>query len=183
MALLRRKKSSKPGTKISSATIITSCMQIYGDLKGSDTIHIDGAVYGDISVDNTFVIGKSGFVKGNVVAKHAIINGTLEGSIICDSLEVMQTGKVSEEVRAREIIIDGTLKGTATGTEKIEILESALVETDQVRSKNITVNGKLTGKIVAKNLLKIGHHGKVQGEIEADNVKVLEGGKIEDISQ
>ena len=94
-----RRNKIKP-KKISSATIITACMEITGDLKGTDTIHVDGKVIGDISVENTLVIGKNGHVTGHVKAKNAIINGELQGSLVCDTLEVMKTGKLSKLVQA-----------------------------------------------------------------------------------
>ena len=180
MALLRRKKKKSRATpKINSATIITSCMEITGELKGSDTLHIDGTVLGNVSVSNILVIGKSGYIKGNVYAKHAIINGKLEGSIMCDTLEVMQEGELSQEARAKEITIDGTVEGMITAVDKINLLEHAIVHADQIRSKKIIVNGKLTGEVVATNVLRIGPTGQVSGEINAKKVELAPGALLE----
>ncbi|MDM5271035.1 polymer-forming cytoskeletal protein [Sulfurovum sp. zt1-1] len=179
MALFRRKKKSRPTPKINSATIITSCMEITGELKGSDTVHIDGTVIGNVSVSNILVIGKSGYIKGNVYAKHAIINGKLEGSIMCDTLEIMEEGQLSQEARAKEITIDGSVDGIITAVDKINLLEHAIVNTEQIRSKNITVDGKLTGEVVASKLLRIGTNGQVSGEINAKRVELAPGAKLD----
>ncbi len=118
-----RRKKVKPN-KISSATIITSCMEITGNLKGTDTIHIDGKVVGDISVENTLVIGKNGHVIGNVKAKNAIINGELRGTLTCDTLEIMKTGKLSPVLHVKHLILDGMIEGEVTGVESIKILKN-----------------------------------------------------------
>jgi len=118
-----RRKKIKPN-KITSATIITACMEITGNLKGTDTIHIDGKVVGDISVENTLVIGKSGVVIGNVKARNAIINGELQGSLTCDRLEIMKTGKLSQVLHVKHLILDGMIEGEVTGVESIKILKN-----------------------------------------------------------
>ena len=119
----RRNKIKK--AKISSATIITACMEVTGNLKGTDTIHIDGKVIGDISVENTLVIGRTGVVIGNVKAKNAIINGELQGSLTCDTLEILKTGKLSNVLHVKHLIIDGAIEGELSGVESISILKNA----------------------------------------------------------
>ena len=178
MAFLGGKKKEAKSTKISSATIITSCMEVTGNLKGTDTVHIDGKVTGDISVDNTLVIGKSGIVIGDVKAKNAIINGELQGSITCDTLEVMQTGKLSKEVQAKNLIIDGHVEGNIVGDETITILENGILKVSGLHGKTIKVNGTVDGKVTATELLEIENKGSVKGEISVKNIKTAEGGKM-----
>lgn len=179
MAFLGSKKNDNSSSdKISSATIITSCMTVTGNLKGSDTVHIDGTVNGDIIVDNTLVIGKMGVVHGEVKAKNAIINGELEGSIICDTLEVMSTGKISKEVQAKTMKLDGLVKGNVIALERVEVMENGNLKVDQIESKVISVHGSITGKIVASELLDIGSRGSVEGEISVKSIKTAEGGKM-----
>jgi cytoskeletal protein CcmA (bactofilin family) len=164
--------------KISSATIITSCMQITGNLDGTDTIHIDGHVKGDITVSNTVVIGKSGIVEGHIEAKHVIINGELNGSIRCENLEVMRTGKVSKSIEANILILDGTIDGEILASDNIKVLENANIHATKLKSKNITVNGKINGAVIASGLLTIGSKGFVEGQITVKNIKTEEGGRM-----
>lgn len=183
MALFGEKKEKKAPTiiksdKISSATIITSCMQVTGNLDGSDTIHIDGHVKGDITVSNTVVIGKSGVVEGYIEAKHVIINGELKGSIRCENLEVMKTGRVSKSIEANIIIIDGIIDGVILATTNIKVLENANIKATNLKSKNITVNGKIKGVVIASELLAIGSKGFVEGQITVKNIRTEEGGRM-----
>ncbi len=178
MAFLGGGSKAKKADKITSATIITSCMEITGNLQGTDTIHIDGKIRGNIEVSNTLVIGKTGSVIGDIKAKNAIINGEVTGSITCDQLEVMQTGKVSNDVHAKNLTIDGTLTGIIIGLESINILDNANVKADSLQSKTITVNGSVKGKVIATELLDIGSKGSVEGEISVKNIKTAEGGRM-----
>ena len=178
MALLGGRKKERKSDKINSATIITSCMEVTGNLQGSDTVHIDGTVTGDITVSNTLVIGKTGLVVGEVKAKNAIINGELQGSLVCDELEVMQTGKLSKEVQAKNLILDGSVEGNIIGLESINVLENGKLKVAKVQSKTITVNGSIEGKVIATELLDIATKGSVQGEISVKNIKTAEGGRM-----
>ena len=184
MALFGEKKTKNTGKsiaksdKISSATIITSCMKVTGNLDGTDTIHIDGHVIGNINVNNTLVIGKSGIVEGDIEAKHVIINGELKGTIKCENLEVMQTGKVSRYVEAKYLILDGTIDGDITGHESIQALENSNIHAISLKSKKITVHGQIQGTVIASEILEIGHKGFVEGQITVKNIKTEEGGRM-----
>ncbi len=184
MALFGEKKTKKTSkstlksNKISSATIITSCMKVTGNLDGSDTIHIDGHVIGNITVSNTLVIGKSGMVEGKIEAKHVIINGELQGMIKCENLEVMQTGKVSKFVEAKYLELDGTIDGEIIGLESIKVLENASIHTTSLKSKTISVHGKIQGTVIASEILEIGSKGSVEGQITVKNIKTEEGGRM-----
>jgi len=183
MAIFGDKKAKKQAKttksdKISSATIITSCMKVTGNLDGSDTIHIDGHVIGNITVSNTLVIGKSGMVEGDIEAKHVIINGELKGTIKCENLEVMQTGKVSRYIEAKHLILDGIIDGDITGHEDIKVLENANIHAVSLKSKTITVNGQIQGTVIASEILEIGRKGFVEGKITVKNIKTEEGGRM-----
>ncbi|NOR55333.1 MAG: hypothetical protein GQ531_03935 [Sulfurovum sp.] len=180
MALLR-KKTDKKTTKIdklSSASIITSCTKVQGDFVGGDTIHIDGNVIGNITVTNTVVIGKSGVVEGNVEAKHVIINGQLKGSVKCEKLEVLTSGKVSKYIEGKELILEGDITGDITGHESIDVLEKSTVHAICIKSKKITVAGKIKGTVLASELLEIKAKGFVEGQISAKSIKTEEGGRM-----
>jgi len=159
-----------------STTIITSCMNIEGNIKGCGTIHIDGTVHGDLNIDESVVIGKSGVVYGNVHSKKVMVSGKLKGSLSCDILEVTQTGSISNKIEAREIISDGTLEATLLASDLIHITQNGKVETEKMESKHIVVNGHIVGSVIASELLEINKDGQVKGEMTVKKIKVAEGG-------
>jgi len=174
----KNNKTITPSSKISSATIITSCMTVNGDFQGTDTIHVDGTIQGNISVTNTLVIGKSGMVEGNIEAKHVIINGELNGTVKCENLEVMQTGKVSNKIEAKHLVLDGIVDGDITAEESIEVLVNSKINATKLKSKTITVNGLVNGTLIATELLEIQSKGFVKGTITVKNIKTEEGGRV-----
>lgn len=179
MALFGKNESTTVEVKPSgskSTTIITSCMAIQGDIKGCGTIHIDGTVDGNLDIEDTIVIGKSGVVNGNISAKKIMISGTLKGTLNCDLLEITQTGVVSHKITAKKIVSDGKLNATLVATEMIHITQNGRVETDKMQSKHMLVNGQIVGNIIASELLEINKEGQVKGEMTVKKLKVTEGG-------
>lgn len=181
MALFSGKKDSRVKNKdsnINTATIVTACTEITGDLKGSDTIHVDGTLHGNIVVDNMIVIGMSGIVNGNIKAQKVMVSGNVKGSITCDDLEIMQSGKVSHKIDADKIILDGEVEGEIFAKTSINILKNGHIKTNLLKSRTIITNGSIEGKIIATELLEVGKDGFVQGEIVVKNIKTQEGGRM-----
>ncbi|MEA1953511.1 MAG: polymer-forming cytoskeletal protein [Campylobacterota bacterium] len=170
------KKSTGTSVSTHSTTIITKCMNIKGDIEGCGTIHIDGIVHGDLTIEDSVVIGVSGKVYGNIKSKKVIISGLLEGSIACTTLEVTKTGNVSDKIDAVDIISDGTLKATIYAEKSIHIKSNGNVETEGIEAKNIIVNGLITGDITVSELLEISKDGQVKGTMRVKKIKVTEGG-------
>jgi cytoskeletal protein CcmA (bactofilin family) len=172
-------KSSK--TEISksnahSTTIITACMNINGNIEGCGMIHIDGTVHGDLTIDETVVIGASGSVYGNIKSKKVIVSGKLEGSVSCNLLEITQTGIVSDKIVAKEIIADGTVDATLIADDIIRVTENGNITTEHLQSKHVIVNGHINGNVTASELLEINKDGEVKGKMVVKKIKVTEGG-------
>jgi len=159
-----------------STTIVTKCTEIKGDIKGCGTIHIDGIIHGDVDVEESVIIGESGIVYGNIKSKNVVLSGKLEGSIICNRLEVMQSGSISDRVDAKEMVADGLLEAVILVENSIHITDNGRVETEQMQSKHIIVNGLISGNIIASELLEINKNGKVKGKMIVKKIKVTEGG-------
>ncbi len=76
-------------------------------IKGSDSIRIDGSIGGDINITNTFIVGESGQVIGDIVCTEAIIAGYVSGNITCNgSIHITPTGRVCGKVCANSATID-----------------------------------------------------------------------------
>jgi cytoskeletal protein CcmA (bactofilin family) len=117
-------------------------------------------------------------VEGDIEAKHVIINGELKGTIKCENLEVMQTGKVSRYIEAKHLVLDGTIDGNISADESIEVLNNANIHAVCLKSKRITVHGQIQGTVIASDILEIGAKGFVEGQITVKNIKTEEGGRM-----
>ena len=72
--------------------IISAGTKIHGNITDGEIIHIDGKLEGDISCKE-LIIGTSGSIKGNIVAKTVELYGELNGSIKAESLFIASSAK------------------------------------------------------------------------------------------
>ncbi|MCB4751741.1 MAG: polymer-forming cytoskeletal protein [Sulfurovum sp.] len=168
--------SKVPMAPKNSATTIMECMEIQGNVKGCGVVHVDGKIHGDLTIDGDIIIGKEGVIHGNVSAKKIIISGKISGSTKCEALEVTQTGELADTIVASKIVSDGKLEAIITDCESIHITTNGQIVTKKMVGKNIVINGKVEGNIIATELLEISKSGIVKGEIQVKKIKVSEGG-------
>jgi cytoskeletal protein CcmA (bactofilin family) len=96
-------------------SIIGPGMKITGDCDTDGTLRVEGSVQGTVRAGKAVVIGKDGFVNGDVITQDAIIGGRVTGSVIAESrLELQATCVVEGEIKARRIKLDegGQVNGT-----------------------------------------------------------------------
>jgi cytoskeletal protein CcmA (bactofilin family) len=167
---------SAPAVQKTGAATITGCMEILGNVKGCGSIHIEGKVHGDLSVDDQVIIGKEGLVNGDVHAKKVIVSGKINGNVNCEMLEVTQTGSLSQTIMADKIVSDGKIEATISECDTIHITKNGKVTTKKMMGKHIIVNGSIEGNVIATELLEINKDGRVKGEMQVKKIKVSEGG-------
>lgn len=82
--MFRSSKSPK-GKSARVDTIIGKTTTIKGDLNFAGTLHIEGAVIGNIKSETddqaTLVLDEDGMVEGDIDVANIILNGTVEGDI------------------------------------------------------------------------------------------------------
>ena len=70
-----RKRSEKIETLIGEGTLVE------GDIKGINSLLVNGTVTGNVSTEMTIRVGTTGIIKGNVKANSALIGGVIEGDL------------------------------------------------------------------------------------------------------
>ena len=164
-------------TTAKNITYVAKEIEVTGNFNGQGAVQVEGTLNGDINVTSV-VIGLDGVVNGMINATNVIVNGKLNGSIFCDTLEVMPNGSVSNEIKVKKVLISGKVDGLIESKEEVNITKTGVVNATTMTSKNILVDGSFNGKVVASELLEIGHAGSVEGEITVKNIKTHEGGKL-----
>jgi cytoskeletal protein CcmA (bactofilin family) len=66
--------------------LISAGTDIFGDVKSSGDIRIDGSLTGNLNTKGKVVIGPTGKVKGEVICKNSEVAGVIEGRIIVGQL-------------------------------------------------------------------------------------------------
>jgi cytoskeletal protein CcmA (bactofilin family) len=78
-----------------------------GKLSFKDTVRIDGHFSGEISSENTLVVGESGIIEANVHSQTVIISGTVAGDIVAGKRVVIhKTGRVDGNVSTPSLVME-----------------------------------------------------------------------------
>ena len=114
MAKERQSQGSPPDSVIS---IIGPGMKVVGDCTSDGTIRVEGTVEGSIRAGKAVVVGKNGFVDGDVVTQDAVVSGRVRGTLTAESrLELQTTCQIDGQVVARRMqleegaILNGTVQ-------------------------------------------------------------------------
>ena len=72
----------------------------------SGSLRIDGKFEGEIKTDEELVVGETGRVKTDIVAKSVVIAGTVIGNITARSeVRMLETGKILGDVNAPSVVL------------------------------------------------------------------------------
>ena len=85
-------------------------------------------VEGNIASNNTVVIGKGGFVKGNISAVKVVVNGEFTGKISANEIEVLNGGVLTGDIAAVALSIESGAKfnGKSRTIQSAEEIEDEL---------------------------------------------------------
>lgn len=104
--MLGRKKVGAPQNSIDS--LIGAGTRVDGNVVFTGGLRVDGEVRGNISSENplegTLVISEKASVEGAISVGHAVINGTVIGSVFAgESLELLPSARVTGDVEYHQI--------------------------------------------------------------------------------
>lgn len=106
MALFGKRENAPSGKRRGGTTIIARGTSVQGDLVLEGNLHIDGALFGTIQSQGDVSVGASGSFDGEVKAHRMVVSGLARGRIECESLEIVEKGKVLGEVASRTFVIE-----------------------------------------------------------------------------
>jgi len=88
-------------------TVLGEGISIKGEIQFQRFLRIDGTFEGSkISGEGKLVVGPTGLVKSDVDLSEVIVEGTIEGGVTADRLELRGDAKVIGGVRARLMSVD-----------------------------------------------------------------------------
>ncbi len=78
-----------------------------GKLTFKDTVRIDGRFRGEISSENTLIVGESGAIEATIRSNTVVVSGTVEGDIIAGHQVLLhKTAKVHGDMTSPSLIIE-----------------------------------------------------------------------------
>jgi cytoskeletal protein CcmA (bactofilin family) len=112
MAFGRRATDLQPSTSTSAdlgalTAFIDQGSSFEGKLSFKDTVRIDGHFAGQISSENTLVVGESGVIEANVRSQTVIISGIVAGDIVASTKVIVhKTGQVDGNVESPVVVME-----------------------------------------------------------------------------
>lgn len=97
-------------------TIICAGTKIEGSIQTESRLQVDGELYGPISSNNMVSIGKTGIVKGDIIAEKLIIAGRFSGTADSEEIRIISGGNVAGKLTCKDLSIEkgGVLNGQNT---------------------------------------------------------------------
>ena len=78
-----------------------------GKLTFKDTVRIDGRFQGEISSENTLIVGKTGEVEATICSTNVVVNGTVVGDIQArGQLTLHKTARVDGDVSTPVLVVE-----------------------------------------------------------------------------
>ena len=105
MGLFTKSSPSKTSPNRSAMTIVAQGTSLLGDIKLEGKLHIDGTVEGNIRSEHSVTVGRSGTVKGTILAETVMVSGHVDGDIECEALSIENTGTVDGRVCSEQMTI------------------------------------------------------------------------------
>jgi cytoskeletal protein CcmA (bactofilin family) len=112
MAFGRKASDSQPSTNTGAdlgalTAFIDQGSSFEGKLSFKDTVRIDGHFAGQISSENTLVVGETGVIEANVQSQTVIISGTVAGDITAGARVIIhKTGRVDGNIETPSLVME-----------------------------------------------------------------------------
>jgi cytoskeletal protein CcmA (bactofilin family) len=93
------------GTNLSA--FIDQGSEFEGKLTFKDTVRIDGCFRGEISSENTLIVGETGSIEATIRSNTVVVSGSVEGNIVAGHQVVLhKTARVHGDMSAPSLIIE-----------------------------------------------------------------------------
>ncbi len=113
-------------------TVIASDVHVEGNIVSSTPVYIHGNLHGNITAPEGMIkVMRNGTVEGNISCRELIIDGTVIGQCVADTLEIYENGKIDGTLAYRHIAVKrgGAFSG------QVEILPPVQEKTNVVGLK------------------------------------------------
>jgi cytoskeletal protein CcmA (bactofilin family) len=111
------KSAPAPTNSGNLSAFIDQGSEFEGKLTFKDTVRIDGSFSGEISSENTLVVGETGSIEATIRSNNVVVSGTVVGNIVAGRQIVLhKSARVTGDMRAPSLVIEegATFNGQLT---------------------------------------------------------------------
>ena len=107
MALQERKRDGGSAGVGTLNAFIDQGSEFSGKLSFKDTVRIDGKFDGEISSENTLIIGETGRIHATIQSETVIISGEVDGEIVAPGQVIIhKTARVTGNIRTGSLAVE-----------------------------------------------------------------------------
>lgn len=86
-----------------------------GDIESESNFRIDGRLYGNLNIEGKLVIGKSGYIEGEVICGDADVEGSFKGKFkVNKCLHLKSTSQISGAIITEQLVMEAGATLNAT---------------------------------------------------------------------
>jgi cytoskeletal protein CcmA (bactofilin family) len=94
-------------TPSTAKNVLTSDVEIKGNLKFSGELTFEGKLEGEINSDGTLNLGDSAVINGNINAQSVVVRGKVNGNITAkEKIEIKAKTEMFGDIRAAKLVIE-----------------------------------------------------------------------------
>jgi cytoskeletal protein CcmA (bactofilin family) len=101
--------SGSNGSSVSGGltAFIDQGSEFEGKLSFRDTVRIDGRFNGEITSENTLIVGESGEIDAEIRSKNVVVSGTVNGNIIAEAKVVLhKSARINGDIQTPSIVVE-----------------------------------------------------------------------------
>jgi len=138
---------SDSGAPEALTAFIDQGSEFEGKLSFKNTVRIDGSFKGEISSENTLIVGEPGVVEATIHSRTVIVSGEVAGDIVAsERLVLHKTARVTGDVKTPKLVVEdgaeleGNIRmgGTAKSKANGQVKPVAVEKTDKPPSHSVS---------------------------------------------
>ncbi len=114
-------------------SLIAAGVILDGPMTSSASLRLDGRINGNVRVDGTLIVGRNGYIGGDVKTTNLFLAGEIHGNIDASSgrIEISESGKAFGDIETCSIVMDenATLTGNCRMRQGLTSASAALGRT------------------------------------------------------
>jgi len=139
--------SDSGGAPEALTAFIDQGSEFEGKLSFKNTVRIDGTFKGEISSENTLIVGEPGVVDATIHSRHVIVSGEVAGDIVAsERLVLHKTARVTGDIQTPKLVVEdgaelqGSIKMGASAKSAAKPNGQAKLEPGKVESTGATAS-------------------------------------------
>ena len=117
-------------------SVIASGMKVVGDIESTGVVKVDGTVEGAVRGVRQLLLGRTGFIQGDIYAEEVVLGGKVIGNVIAaERVEVQGTSTLQGDIHTKSIVVleGGVINGV------VRMDEAARAAAGQTQRANLAL--------------------------------------------